>query len=132
VTEIVLDFYEVGIDSTAWCWKSGEWSSEEYASEFLARQALRARTLVFSKLDKYDVYEAALLGAKINHGISPPFDYWVVDGTWVFEPNICGQLIGGVTEVQIQNGEKVLNITQEQFDLMRDAYERQHDDAQER
>jgi hypothetical protein len=131
VTELFLDFYEVEGASTAWCWKYGEWSSEEYASEFLARQALRAGKLVFSQLDEYDGYEAALLGAKINHDLSPPFDYWVVDSTWVFEPNICGQPIGGVTEMQIQNGQKVLNITQEQFDLMRDAFERQHDEAQE-
>jgi hypothetical protein len=129
VTELVLDFYDVGIDSTAWCWKCGEWSSEEYASEFLARQALRAGTLVFSKLDKYDVYEAALLGAKINHGILPPFDYWVVDGTWVFEPNICGKQIGEVAEVKIEKGEKILRLTQVQFDLMVDAYEEKNGHA---
>ncbi len=129
MTELVLDFYDVGFDSTAWCWKYGEWSSEEYASEFLARQALRAGTLVFSQLDEYDGYEAALLGAKINHDLSPPFDYWVVDGTWVFEPNLSGKQLGELLQLNLEKDAKILPITQQQFDLMVCAYEREHGSA---
>lgn len=125
MTELFLDFYEVDGNSTAWCWKYDEWSSEEYASEFLARQALRAGTLVFSQLDEYDGYVAALLGAKINHDLSPPFDYWIVDEKSVFEPHAFGKEIGEVTKVRIKEGEKVLHITAEQFGLIRDAYERE-------
>lgn len=129
MTKLILDFYDVGVDSTAWCWSYGDWSSEEYASEFLARQALRAGTLVFSKIDKHDGYIAALLGAKVNSDLTPPFDYWVINNTWVFEPNIGGKRLGKVSDVKIQKGDKILQITRAQFNLMLDAYEEANERA---
>ena len=66
MTALVLDHYDIGVTETRYCWVFGEWSSEEYESEFLARSALRNGKLVFSQVDRYDGYEAALVGAKIN------------------------------------------------------------------
>jgi hypothetical protein len=76
---LILDSYDVGVTETRYCWKYGDWSSDEYESEFLARVALRNGTLVFSKPDRYDGYEAAVVGAKVNFNLDPPFDYWVID-----------------------------------------------------
>jgi len=84
---------------------------------------------VFSQLDEYDGYEAALLGAKINHDLSPPFDYWVVDGTWVFEPNLSGKQLGELLQMKFEKDAKILHVTKQQFDLMVCAYECEHGSA---
>lgn len=38
-------------------------------SVFLAGRALQRRRLVFSQVDAYDGYEAALVGAEVNYGL---------------------------------------------------------------
>ena len=43
-----------------------------------------------------------MLGAKINYNLSPPFDYWVVDGTWVFEPNLSGKQLGELLQMNLK------------------------------
>ena len=124
--DLYLDFYDSEISETRWCWKYGLWSSEEYESEFLARQALRDRKLVFSQPDSYDGYEAALVGAVVNFGLAPPFDYWIIANTWVFEPDLCGTQLGEVSAVSLPVDAKVLYITEHQFKMMVDAFEEEH------
>jgi hypothetical protein len=119
---LVLDHYDVDVTETRYCWMFGEWSSDEYESEFLARLALRNGKLVFSQVDRYDGYEAALVGAKINFDIDPPFDYWVIAESWVFEPSLGGQQLGEFGDFKIPDNAKVLHITQDQFDLMVDDF----------
>jgi len=124
--DLYLDFYDSEISETRWCWKYGLWSSEEYESEFLARKALRDRKLVFSQPDSYDGYEAALVGAFVNFGLAPPFDYWIIANTWVFEPDLCGTQLGEVSAVSLPVDAKVLYITEHQFKMMVDAFEEEH------
>ena len=124
--DLYLDFYDSEISETRWCWKYGLWSSEEYESEFLARKALRDRKLVFSQPDSYDGYEAALVGAVVNFGLAPPFDYWIIANTWVFEPDLCGVQLGEISTVTLPDDKKVLHITERQFAMMIDAFEEEH------
>lgn len=118
--ELSLDFYDDGASAT-WCWKVGLWSSQEFGSEFLARRALQMGELVFSQLDQYDPYEAAVIGAWANFGAVEPFEYWVIDKKWLREPMLGGKLIGSVTDCPAPAGSKVLHISQDQFDLMLDT-----------
>lgn len=119
---LYLDFYDHERLKTAWCWKyatdSEEWASEEYASEALALKALRARKLEFSALDKYDPYEAALVGAKVNFDQDPPFDYWLVDNRQVYEPKCGGQLLGELPQFVPIKTAKILRFTLSQFEHM--------------
>jgi hypothetical protein len=126
MNELVLDHYDVGVSETRFCWKFGDWSSEEYESEFLARLALRNGKIVFSQVDRYDGYEAALVGAKVNFNADPPFDYWVIAESWVFEPSLGGQQLGEFGDFKIPDNTKVLHITQDQFDMMVNDFEDEH------
>jgi hypothetical protein len=126
MTELTLDFYDVSDGGSRYCWKFGEWSSEEYESEFLARSALRNGKLIFSKVDRYDGYEAALVGAKVNVNVSPPFDYWVIAESRVFEPDLGGKQLGEFGQFKIPENAKVLYITQEQLDMMVNDFEDEH------
>ena len=123
---IALNHYDVEDGGTRWCWVYGPWSSEEYASEFLARRALQMRRLVFSQVDAYDGYEAALVGAEVNYGLSPPFDYWIIDEAWVFEPCLSGQQLGELPELKLPEGAKLLHITEAHFELMAEAFFAEH------
>jgi hypothetical protein len=128
MTELTLDFYDVSGGGTRYCWKFGEWSSEEYESEFLARSALRNGKLVFSQVDRYDGYEAALIGAEVNFSLDPPFDYWVIAASWVLEPDLGGKQLGeiGYGDFKVRDNAKVLHITQEQFNIMVNDFEDEH------
>ena len=126
MSDLVLDSYDVDADETRFCWVFGEWSSEEYESEFLARLALRDGKLVFSQVDRYDGYEAALIGALVNFGHSPPFDYWIIANTWVFEPDLCGNQLGETSAFTLPVHAKVLHISDQQFKMMVDAFEEEH------
>jgi hypothetical protein len=126
MTELTLDFYDVGDGDTRFCWKFGEWSSEVYESEFLARLALRNRKIVFSQVDRHDGYEAALVGAKVNFNADPPFDYWVIAESRVFEPDHGGKQLGEFGQFKIPENAKVLYITQEQLDMMVNDFEDEH------
>lgn len=126
MSDLILDNYDVGVNETRFCWIFGEWSSEEYESEFLARSALRNGKLVFSQVDRYDGYEAALVGAKVNFSLEPPFDYWVIAESWVFEPDLGGKQLGEFGDFTIPDHAKVLHITQDQFDLMVNDFEDEH------
>jgi len=124
--DLHLDFYESENSETRWCWKYGLWSSEEYDSEFLARQAQRSKALVFSQTDRYNGYEAALFGALVNFGHSPPFDYWIIANTWVFEPDLSGNQLGETSAFTLPVHAKVLHISDQQFKMMVDAFEEEH------
>jgi len=126
MTQLTLDFYDVGDGDTRYCWKFGEWSSEDYESEFLARLALRNGKIVFSQVDRYDGYEAALVGAEVNFNVTQPFDYWVIAESWVFEPDLGGKQLGEFGHFKIPENAKVLHITQEQFDMMVNDFEDEH------
>jgi hypothetical protein len=126
MTELTLDFYAVSDGGTRFCWKFGEWSSEEYESEFLARLALRNGKLVFSQVDRYDGYEAALVGAEVNFNVKQPFDYWVIAETWVFEADLGGKQLGEIGQFKFPENAKVLHITQEQFNMMVNDFEDEH------
>ena len=71
--------------------------------------------------------QAALLGAEINSDLSPPFDYWVIANSLVFESDLSGKQIGEVSEAVIPKGAKILHITEEQFNLMLYEFEGEHD-----
>jgi hypothetical protein len=126
MTEITIDFNDVSDVGTRYRLKFGEWSSEEYESEFLARLALQNGKLVFSQMDRYDGYEAALVGAKVNFNADPPFDYWLISESWVFEPDLGGKQLGEFGQFKIPENAKVLYITQEQFDMIVNDFEDEH------
>lgn len=81
---------------------------------------------MFSQVDAYDGYEAALVGAEINYGLSPPFDYWIIDEAWVFEPCLSGQQLGELPELKLPEGAKLLHVTATQFELMTEAFFAEH------
>ena len=89
MSDLYLDFYDGEAGAELWCWKCGEWSSEEYASEFLAKQALRNGKLVFSQADEYDGYEAACVFRRSRAAIP-------IDGGPVFRsmPGRCEAGVG--------------------------------------
>ena len=128
MTELILDVYDNSGGDTCYCWKLGDWSSEEYETEFHARLAFRNGKLVFSQVDRYDGYEAALVGAKVNFSLDQPFDYWVIAESWVFEPDLGGKQLGeiGYGDFKVPDNAKVLHITQEQFNLMINDFEDEH------
>jgi hypothetical protein len=72
---------------------------------------------------------AALLGIEINYDLAPPFEYWVIDSAWVFEPNIGGKQLGELLQMKLEKDANILPITPQQFDLMVYAYEREHEFA---
>lgn len=51
VPEEFLDFYEVEGGRTMWCWKRGEYSSQEFKSEKAALEAWRKGDLKWSRLE---------------------------------------------------------------------------------
>jgi hypothetical protein len=93
--------------------------------------ALRNGTLVFSKLDRYDGYEAALVGAKVNFNLDPPFDYWAIDEALVLEPALSGQQLGEFFDFVFPENAKVLHFTRNQFEMMVEDFTDKHGDADE-
>lgn len=61
----------------------------------------------------------------------PHLIFWVVDNTWVFEPNVGGKKIGELPQIRLEKDAKILPITQQQFDLMVCAHEGNYDSAPE-
>ena len=64
-----------------------------------------------------------MTGAKVNFSLDPPFDYWVIAESWVFEPSPGGQQLGEFGDFKIPQNTKVLHITQEQLDMMVNDFE---------
>lgn len=69
-----------------------------------------------------------LLDALVQRSVSrdkslPPFDYWVVEDSFVMEPNIGGLMLGETPKFKL-TGKKVLRIAQIEFDaLMNKVFE---------
>lgn len=53
--------------------------------------------------------------AERNEGLTPPFDYWLVDGKKVAEPHAQGRILGTTTEVSL-NGKKALRMSQMSYE----------------
>lgn len=53
--------------------------------------------------------------AEVNEGISPPYDYWLIDNQHVAEPSPSGRIIGLVAEVPI-DGKKVLRMSRMSYE----------------
>ena len=123
--EPFLDFYDTN-DGERWCWKYGPWSSEEYISEAAATEAMDERNLVFSQPDRYDPYEAALIGAKVNSDLETPFDLWLIGGAFYCEPGLGGIQLGEAGTFTPPTGARILAITQAQFDAMMMGYFDEH------
>ena len=123
--ELTLDSYE-SPTGQRWCWKHGPWSSAEYSTEQAALDALSERALVFSQPDAYDPLEAALLGAKVNSDLEPPFDLWLIEGAFYCEPGLGGVLLGESGKFTPPAGARILAITQIQFDAMMMEYFDEH------
>ena len=48
--------------------------------------------------------------AERNEGLTPPFDYWLIDGTSVAEPHAQGRIIGTISDVPT-DGKKLLRMS---------------------
>ena len=115
------DVFNDGEHQTIWCWKKGLFSSQEFESEDAALQAFENKLLVFSSLDNEDLLGALYATAEINENLNPPFNYWLVDGSSVWEPRANGQLLGELPEYRIVDGMKVLKISRQDFEWLQDA-----------
>ena len=49
--------------------------------------------------------------AERNEGLTPPFDYWLVDGDKVAEPHVQGKVLGTTAEIPL-DGKKALKMSQ--------------------
>lgn len=114
-----LDFYETE-QGTRWNWKKGPFASEEFESERAALGALSDGRVKFSTLDDEDLLGALDTSAEFNDDLLPPFDYWLIDGITVLEPNISGRLLGKLPEFRIAPGMKALKMSTWDFQALRE------------
>ena len=77
-----------------------------------------------SELIKYgsshSLLDALVQRSSTHDNSQPPYDYWIVDDSFVCEPNIGGQLKGQVTAVNLK-GKRLLRISQEECDALMEA-----------
>ena len=123
--ELTLDSYEAPTGQR-WCWKYGPWSSAEYPTEQAALHALSERALAFSQLDGYDPYQAALVRAKVNSGLEPPFDLWLVEGAFYCAPGLEGIQLGEDGSFTPPAEARILAITKAEYDAMMMEYSEEH------
>lgn len=122
---LTLDFYETELGK-GWFWRCGPWSSAVYETEQAALESLAERKLEFSQLERYDPYEAALVGAEVNFGLEPPFDFWLIEGTVYSEPSVDSLPIGKGGRFTPPMGARILPVSQVQFDAMIMKYFEEH------
>ena len=116
-TELLLDFYETP-NGTCWCWKYGVWSSEEYPTEEAAEIARDEGRLVFSQPDQYDPYEGALLDARVNFDLEPPFDLWLVADAFYCKPSDYHTQVGKVGQFTPPSEARILSLSRSQFEAI--------------
>ena len=114
-----LDFYETE-HGTRWNWKKGPFASQEFESERAALGALSNGRVEFSTLDDEDLLGALETSAEFNDDLLPPFDYWLVDGIYVYETSISGRLLGKIPEFRIGPGMKALKMSAWDFQVLRE------------
>ncbi|MFC1560568.1 hypothetical protein ACFL3W_01340 [Pseudomonadota bacterium] len=126
---LYLDFYDSN-ERTLWCWKKGIYSSQEYLSEDAALEARNNGLLVFSSLDDEDFLGALHAAAEANENLKPPFDYWLVDESSVWESSANGLFLGEIPDFEIASGLNILKMSrrdleflQAEFELLQDASE---------
>lgn len=82
------------------------------------------KTNWISELIKYGSSESlldALVQRSSTHDNSPPpYDYWIIENSFVCEPSIGGQLKGQVAALNLK-GKRLLHISQEECDALMDA-----------
>jgi len=104
-----------------YCWSIDDWSSQEFKSEKEALSACKNKELKFSKADYASPVETATINTIVNHDQYPPYNYWLIDGSFVVDPTSFVQL-GELPEFEIQSDMSVMHITQDQFDQFFDEY----------
>jgi hypothetical protein len=57
--------------------------------------------------------------AERNEGLTPPFDFWLIDGVKVAEPHAQGGILGTTADILL-NGKKVLRMSQLSYDHLTD------------
>jgi len=85
--------------------------------------------MVFAYINEHKGMLSGVSWYRSNYDLAPPFDYWVIDNAWVLEPTIGGKQLGELSQMKLEKARKILPVTQQQFDLMVYAYEREHDFA---
>jgi len=80
-----------------------------------------------SELVKYgssnSLIDALVQRSILNDKSSPPFDYWVVEDSYVMEPNIGGLMLGEISKFKL-TGKNIFRINQIEFDaLMKKVFE---------
>jgi len=70
-----------------------------------------------------------LLGVFIDRSTNqdqspPPFDYWVIDDSYVCEPSIGGHFLGEIDSIDLSN-KRLLHISQEECDALMEAFFRE-------
>jgi len=77
-----------------------------------------------SELIKYgsshSLLDALVQRSSTHDDSPPPYDYWIVEDSFVCEPSIGGQLKGQVTAVNLK-GKRLLRISQEECDALMEA-----------
>ena len=68
----------------------------------------------------HSLLDALVQRSSTHDNSQPPYDYWIVDDSFVCEPNIGGQLKGQVTAVNLK-GKRLLRISQEECDALMEA-----------
>jgi hypothetical protein len=68
----------------------------------------------------YTLLDALVQRSSTHDSSPPPYDYWIVEDSFVCEPNIGGQLKGQVTAVNLK-GKRLLRISQEECDALMEA-----------
>ena len=68
----------------------------------------------------YTLLDALVQRSSTHDNSQPPYDYWIVNDSFVCEPNIGGQLKGQVAAVDLK-GKRLLRISQEECDALMEA-----------
>ncbi len=57
--------------------------------------------------------------AERNEGLTPPFDYWLIDGLKVAEPDRRGKILGTIADIPLAC-KKALRMSQQSYDHLTD------------
>jgi hypothetical protein len=125
--ELFLNRFEERIGTWVWCWNKDLFASQVFRSEEEALDALHNGTIRFSSADDDDVLGALYATAEVNEDLTPPFDYWCVDGTLVREPSPAGAILGRLPDFSIPEGKKVLRMTGQEFEYLLAEWESQQE-----
>jgi len=68
----------------------------------------------------YILLDALVQRSSTHDNAPPPYDYWIIEDSFVCEPNMGGQLKGQVAAVNLK-GKRLLRISQEEYDALMEA-----------